>query len=180
MIKRSSLLAAFFDKESAKVGIHRSLRADVCTRWNSTLQMIESFLSLRAVIVKLFDEKQTLHITCAQSTKLSRLELTSSEWSLLKILSQILKPFQLATTLLSARRYPTIGLCLFSIYHIKTFLEDSDSDNDIEKKLKSCLLEKITKYIDNEKEQMRIIRVSSPLTNQKGISRTIEYLFIFS
>jgi hypothetical protein len=169
MIKRSSLLTIFFDKECAKVGIHRSLRADVCTRWNSTLQMIESFLALRMVIVKLFDEKQSLHLSSAQTTKLSCLELTSSEWCLLKVLSQILKPFQLATTLLSARRYPTIGLCLFCIYHIKTFLEDSEADTDLEKRLKNCLLEKMTKYIDNEKEQMRIIRVSSPLTKRKRI-----------
>ncbi|CAF1541267.1 unnamed protein product [Adineta ricciae] len=159
MMKRSSLLSAFFEKECSKVGVQRSLRGDVCTRWNSTLHMVESFLSLKTALGKLFDEKHALGLSRAQSTKLFRLELSSSDWNLLKILSQVLQPFDLATKLLSAQRYPTIGLCLFAIHHIKAFLEDTDDDGELEQRLKSRLLDQITKYIDDEKEQMRILRV---------------------
>ena len=122
--------------------------------------MIESFLALKTAICALFAEKDSLDLTRAQSTKLHRLELTSSDWNLLKTLSHILNPFDLATKLLSGRRYPTIGLCLFAIHHLKIFLDDTDADSESEKRLKRCLLDKITKYIDDEKEQMRILRVS--------------------
>ena len=161
MIKRSSILATFFEKECFKISSRRSLRVDVCTRWNSTLHMIESFLALKTAICALFAEKYSLDLTRAQSTKLHRLELTSSDWNLLKTLSQVLKPFDLATKLLSGQRYPTIGLCLFAIHHLKVFLDDTDADNALEQRLKRCLLDKMTKYIDDEKEQMRILRVSS-------------------
>lgn len=163
MIKRSSLLAAFFEKECYKIGSRRSLQADVCTRWNSTLHMIESFLALKTAICALFAEKHLLDLTHAQSMKLHCLELTSSDWNLLKNLSQVLTPFELATKLLSGRRYPTIGLCLFALHHLKLFLEDTEGDNDLQQRLKHCLLEKMTRYIDDEKEQMRMLRVSYAL-----------------
>ena len=163
MIKRSSLLAAFFEKECYKIGSRRSLQADVCTRWNSTLHMIESFLALKTAICALFAEKHLLDLTHAQSMKLHCLELTSSDWNLLKNLSQVLTPFELATKLLSGRRYPTIGLCLFALHHLKLFLEDTEGDNDLQQRLKHCLLEKMTRYIDDEKEQMRMLRLSYAL-----------------
>lgn len=160
MIKRSSILAAFFEKECYKIGSRRSLRADVCTRWNSTLHMIDSFLALKTAICALFVEKHSLDLTGAQSKKLHCLELTSSDWNLLKKLSQILTPFDLATKLLSGRQYPTIGLCLFAIHHLKLFLDDTEGDTELEQQLKRSLLDKMAKYIDDEKEQVRMLRVS--------------------
>jgi hypothetical protein len=184
MVKRSSLIGDFFCKESGKINNRRTLRTDVCTRWNSTLHMIEGFLSLKMIIGAVFDEKHTLGITRRQLAKLDGLELTSSDWSLLKILSELLKPFDLATKLLSAQRYPTIGLCLFALYHIKVFLEDTDSDNELMKRLKRCLQEKMTKYIDEEKKQMQMLRVSV-FAPPQGISfhalhNTIFLLIFFS
>lgn len=161
MIKRSSLLATFFEKECSKIGSRRSLQADVCTRWNSTLHMINSFLALKTAICTLFADKHLLDLTHAQSMKLHCLELSSSDWNLLKNLTQILTPFDLATKLLSGRRYPTIGLCLFAIHHLKLFLDDTEGDTELQQRLKHYLLEKVTKYIDDEKEQMRILRVYS-------------------
>ena len=160
MIKRSSLIRSFFEKESSQLGIRRMLSADVCTSWNSTLHMIESFIALKLVVMKPFDEKSDIGLSRKQSEKLEKLVLTSSDWTLLKILSQLLKPFDLATKLLSSQQFPTIGLCIFALHHIKTFLEDTESDGDLVRRLKRCLLKTMTRYIDDEKEQMRIIRVS--------------------
>ena len=160
MVKRSTLIRSFFEKESSRFGLRRMLSADVCTRWNSTLHMIESFITLKTVVCKLFDEKSEIGLPRKQSEKLDRLELTSSDWTLLKILSQLLKPFDLATKLLSSQQFPTIGLCMFALHHIKTFLEDTESDGDMFRRLKRRLLTTMTRYIDDEKEQMRMIRVS--------------------
>ncbi|CAF1551197.1 unnamed protein product, partial [Adineta ricciae] len=72
--------------------------------------------------------------------------------------SQILTPFDLATKLLSDRQYPTIGLCLFAIHHLKLFLDDTEGDTELEQQLKRSFLDKMAKYIDDEKEQMRMLR----------------------
>ncbi|CAF1584926.1 unnamed protein product [Adineta ricciae] len=128
MIRRSSMLAAFFEKECYKIGSRRSPRADV-------------FLALKTVICALFVEKHSLVLTGAQSKKLHCLELTSSDCNLLKKVSQTLTPFDLATKLLSGRQYPTIG------------------NTELEQQLKRSLLDKMAKYIDDEKEQMGMLRI---------------------
>jgi hypothetical protein len=160
LIKRSTLIRSFFDKLSAQLGTRRMLCIDVCTRWNSTLHMIESFITLKPVIIKLFDEKSDIGLQRKQSEKLDQLELTSSDWILLKMLSQLLKPFDLATKLLSSQQFPIIGLCIFALHHIKTFLGEADSDGELVRRLKNSLLNSMARYIDDEKEQMRLIRVS--------------------
>lgn len=121
--------------------------------------MVDSFLSLKEIICKFFAEKEFLGLQAKQIQKLDRLELNSNEWSLVKILSQLLKPFDLATKLLSAQRYPTIGLCLFVLHHIKLFLDDTDADNELLRQLKKLLLNSMIHYIDHEEEQMRILQV---------------------
>ena len=131
MVKKSSKIKNFFDRAQPTTGVCRTLRIDVRTRWNSTLKMVDSFLSLRETICKFFDAKESLGLRPKQVEKLDRLELNSNDWSLLKILGQLLKPFDLATKLLSAQRYPTIGLCLFVLHHLKLFLEDTDADNEL-------------------------------------------------
>ncbi|CAF1543957.1 unnamed protein product [Adineta ricciae] len=159
-IKRSSVIKSALEKASSRLGIQRTLVIDVCTRWNSTLRMIESFIALKPVVTKLFDDMPSIELPRKQMAKLEKLELTSSDWTLLKLLAQLLKPFDLATKLLSSQTYPTIGLCVFALHHIKMFLEDTDGDSDLSKRLKRHLLKTMTKYIDDEKEQLRIVRVS--------------------
>ena len=122
--------------------------------------MIESFIALRPVVTKLFDGMPAIGLPRKQIEKPAKLELTSSHWTLLKLLAQLLKPFDLATKLLSSQTYPTIGLCVFALHHIKMFLEDTESDNDLSKRLKRYLVRTMTKYIDDEKDQLRIIRVN--------------------
>ena len=51
-----------------------------------------------------------------------------------------------------------MSICLSSSQGI---FDDTDADNELEQRLKRGLLDKVTKYIDDEKEQMRILRVSS-------------------
>jgi hypothetical protein len=104
--------------------------------------MIDSFLSLKEIVCRFFDEKKSLGLRAKQVQKLDHLELNSNEWSLLKILGQLLKPFDYATKILSAQRYSTIGLCLFVVHYIKLFLEDTDADNELQRQLKKLLLKR--------------------------------------
>ena len=161
MVRRSYRIKNFFDQAQSKTSKCRTLTLDVRTRWNSTFKMIDSFLGLKEVVSKFYDERESLGLSSKQSKKLDYLELTSNDWLLLKILTQLFKPFDLATKLLSAQRYPTIGLCLFVLHHIKLFLEDTDTDNEYLRQLKKFLLISMMHYIDNEVEQMGILRVSS-------------------
>ena len=160
MVKKSCRIKSFFDRSQSTSGMCRTLQIDVRTRWNSTLKMVDSFLSLKETICKFFDAKESLGLRAKQIEKLDRLELNSNEWSLLKILGQLLNPFDLATKLLSAQRYPTIGLCLFVLHHLKLFLEGADADNGLLRQLKKLLLNSTIHYIDNEEEQMRILQAS--------------------
>ena len=160
MVKRTSKISKFFDRAQSTTGLCRTLRMDVRTRWNSTLKMVDSFLLLKETVCRFFDEKKSLGLRSKQIQKLDRLELNSNEWSLMKILGQLLKPFDFATKLLSAQRYPTIGLCLFVVHHIKLFLDDTDADNELQRQLKKLLLNSTMHYIDNEEDQMRILQVT--------------------
>lgn len=109
-IKRSSVIKSALEKASSRLSIPRTLAIDVCTRWNSTLHMIESFIASKPVIRKFFDDMPSMGLPRKQMAKLEKLKLTSSDWTWLKILAQLLKPFDLATKLLSSPTYPTIGL----------------------------------------------------------------------
>jgi hypothetical protein len=43
---------------------------------------------------------------------------------------------------------------------LKRFLEDAYSDNDDVRRIECCLLKSMDRYIDEENERMRMIRVS--------------------
>ena len=151
----------FFDRAQSTTGLCRTLRMDVRTRWNSTLKMVDSYLALKETVCRFVDERKSLGLRSRQVQKLDHLELNSNEWSLMKILGQLLKPFDFATELLSAQYYPTIGLYLFVVHRNKLFFDDTDTDNELQRQVKKLLLNSTMHYIDNEEEQMRILQVTA-------------------
>jgi hypothetical protein len=160
MIKQSTLNRSFFDLSSVLLETRRMLSIDDCTRCNSTLFMIDSFIALKSMIFKVFNMKPHFRLQHKQSEKLDRFELTSSDWTSLKILRQLLKPFDLAMKLQSSQQFLTISLCILVLHNIEAFLEDTKSDGDLVRRLKNCLLKSMTRYIDDENEPMQMIRVS--------------------
>lgn len=185
LLKRSSLLKQHFERQCKQIQIHSGLNLDVRTRWNSTLRMIESFIKLKSVVSKLFNDKNEIGLSRAIVRKLQTLELSSSDWCTMKILVELLRPFDLATKLLSSQKYPTIGLCAFAIHHIKSFLEETENDNSTVRRLKQSLMKSMIRYIDEETEQLRLIRVRFPsatfvLTSQKRekIDELLPFSFI--
>ena len=161
MIKRSTIITAFFDMLRTKLSIRRNLCYDVKTRWNSTFCLIDSFLALRETIERLFDAKHDLHIKRSQLEKLSGLELKSDDWTTLLQLHYVLQPFFHATRAMSGRAYPSIGFTYYLIMRLKAFLQNScKKDNIIVKRLKKLLLTQLTVYFENDDEQLALLNVS--------------------
>lgn len=74
---------------------------DCVTRWNSTYEMICRASEQQAAVAAVIFEK-----------KLSNLELTTTEWSLVEQMRERLKPFKIATEALSTDKYPTASAVL--------------------------------------------------------------------
>ena len=83
---------------------HKELILDVKTRWNSTHDMIERAIELKAAVVAMVQ----LHDI--------GLVLNDADWMLLDKAAQILKPFKIFTHKLSGSRYPTINRAM-PAYH---------------------------------------------------------------
>lgn len=74
----------------------------VCTRWNSTYQMLSRLLEQRwPVTARLSDPVVT------QRGK-HYLDLKPEQWNLIEELSQVLEPFEAATVFLSGQQYITL------------------------------------------------------------------------
>ncbi|KAL7391643.1 hypothetical protein ABVT39_011914 [Epinephelus coioides] len=74
---------------------------DCPTCWNSTYEMICRASEQQAAVSAVIFEK-----------KLSRMELTTSEWPLMEKVQGVLKPFKVATEALSGDKYPTASAVL--------------------------------------------------------------------
>ena len=78
----------------------RSLKLikDICTRWNSTLYMLQRCLLLKNAINHVLAE-----------SKYANLVPTGEQWLAVEKLCALLKPFQIATDFLQGEIYPTLG-----------------------------------------------------------------------
>ena len=160
VIKRSTIITLFFDSERKNLNTKRNVCYDVKSRWNSTFMMVDSLLSLREIIEKLFNYKNHLDIKSTQRTNLSRFELTNEEWNLLSDLDFVLKPFFHATKVMSGRQYPSIGLSLYLLTRLKNFLQQHETSQSlIIKRLKQLLLAKFLYYFEHDSEQMQLLKV---------------------
>ncbi|CAM4822508.1 unnamed protein product [Rotaria magnacalcarata] len=160
MIKRSTIITLFFDNERKILNTKRSITRDVKSRWNSTFTMIDSLLSLREIVEKLFNYKSHLNIKPKQRTILSRFELTSDEWNVLSNLHFILQPFFHATKVMSGSQYPSIGIALYLLTHLKNFLQQHETNEDlIIKRSKQLLSEKFLYYFERDNEQFQLLKL---------------------
>ena len=79
MIRKSSILILYFNRQSETLKITRNLLRDICIVWNSSYMMIDSLIIVRPIIDKLYHDKHYLNINCNQIEKSNRLEITSGE-----------------------------------------------------------------------------------------------------
>jgi len=93
---------------------------DISTRWNYTFFMIE-----RAIEIKPF----LAHLSTNNLQILANNWPTSSEWLILNDLLDLLAPFALATKVISAASYPTVGEVKWLFLGIKNHLERPRDNN---------------------------------------------------
>lgn len=122
--------------------------------------MIDSFLFLREIIEKLFNQKHNLHVTQKQRKKLTGFESTIDNWIMLSTLHFVLKPFFHATKVMSGRQYLLIGLAFYLIVRLKDFLQQQDrKENIMMKYLKQLLLSQLIHYFESDNEQIQLLKV---------------------
>ncbi|CAF2117099.1 unnamed protein product [Rotaria magnacalcarata] len=171
--KKSSILSNYFDQLRFKYSVTRGASGDCITRWNSTFHLIESILILKSVIIKFFDDKYTLNLRRELVTKLISIELQNNDWQLLGHLQTVLRPFHLATQLMSGRSYPTIGLCYYTIRNVHVFLSKDEDDSYQVKSLKRMLLIKFQHYYFSDDEQIKLLKVSK-IMEEKAPDKIVE------
>jgi hypothetical protein len=160
LIRKSSVLSLYFNHLRKILKKKRNVLRDVCTRWNSTYVMLDSLINVRPVLERLYNDKHDLNITSEQIEKLNELELTSTEWNYLNQLHHVLKKFDDATTAISAKHYPSMGLAFFILTKLKSFLTKNKDDNPIVKNLKKLLMGKMNHYFDGNYGQLNLLKVS--------------------
>ena len=90
------------------------------TRWNSTFYMLERLIKMRwPVIAVLSDESVT-------KRRDRYLGLTKEQWMLAEELLKILKPFEVATTVLCGEEHATISCTLPILYGLIKHLEPQE------------------------------------------------------
>ncbi|XP_050057178.1 E3 SUMO-protein ligase ZBED1-like [Aphis gossypii] len=108
------------------------LKQDVCTRWNSTLVMMERLVQLK--------ESITIVI---MTLKEAPPNLSPDEWDVVEDCIPLLKPFHSITVELSAEEYPTISKVIPLIRGLQIALTNKDPSTIIGILLKSNLHENI-------------------------------------
>lgn len=140
-----------------------TLISDCRTRWNSTYLMIERALFLRKPITAYFVEE----ISQRFSNKCQSLLITQNEWNSLEILLEVLKPYFMATKLLSASNYGTISMGYSIIKGLRQSCETQvqlDHQN-LSQLLKASLLKHLDVYFSevNENVDFKLLTCASYL-----------------
>ena len=81
---------------------------------------------------------------------MSKLSLSNADWEMVSILCNLLKPFQMSTTLLQTQQYHTLSTGKKIETVLKKYFEKKISDescNHVEKLLSESLLTSIRKYL---------------------------------
>lgn len=92
---------------------------DVSTRWDSTFEMIERAIYLKAA----------MNVLCSKEKSLKKLQLSDEEWSKLNAIGTLLKKFRRSTKYMSMERHPTICAYLPTFDWIVQAVESFISDN---------------------------------------------------
>ncbi|XP_054458167.1 E3 SUMO-protein ligase ZBED1-like [Anoplopoma fimbria] len=160
-IARLKVAAAHFSKSSADsyllqkkqelLGLKAEKLINDCpTRWNSTYDMVcRASAQQAAVSAVIFDKK------------LSRMELSMSEWSIMEKVQEILKPFKVATEALSTDAYPTASAVLPIIHVLLAQLKRTPSEEE-----PPALLEMKAKIATDLKKRYGEERVARRLLNK--------------
>ncbi|XP_065891713.1 E3 SUMO-protein ligase ZBED1-like [Dysidea avara] len=132
---------------------------DCVTRWGSTLSMLQRLIEQQTAISAVLVEGKDRHLM-----------LESGDWEVVEMLVELLKPFQQATTVMGAVRYPTLSIVKPLLYKLLTkTLKITQGDSATSKAVK----QEIKKDLDDSKREIvdmveeELISLESDSTNQE-------------
>lgn len=91
---------------------------DVCTRWNSTFEMLRKALQM----------KDALDMLCRNNANLKHLTIDDCQWSILEEAAKFLQYFKILSDLLSGDRYVTLSTVVIGFNMLIDKLEDTKID----------------------------------------------------
>ena len=105
------------------------LGQEVVTRWGSTLGMLQRLMEQQAAIAAVLVDGAVRHLMPE-----------SADWTLIEQLVEILKPFQIATEVMSGDKYPTVSIVKPLLYKLcENTLSLNDSDSSTVKAVKQSI-----------------------------------------
>ena len=139
--KASQALKEKQQEDRARKRIRKVIQ-DVPTRWNSSYYMLERLIDLRMPIIAVLTDKNISKQSDAE------LDLTAHQWLLADSLVTVLKPFELATTLLSAEENVSLSCILPIMEGLNRGVRSSPNDILEIKQCKAILNEQLTQRFE--------------------------------
>jgi hypothetical protein len=135
----------FVDKDSTPVAVV----LDVVTRWNSTLRMLQRLLRLRGPLESLiFMADEQLSVDKETISKLKGLRLTTTDWSQVEQLIDILKPFDDMTLVFSSADSGLVACVAPWVVGLMASLETEDGwESELLTSFRQALAQEVKKRI---------------------------------
>ena len=132
------------------------LISDVETRWNSTYQMMERLLEQRiAIYAVLMDSK------IIKKSDAATLDMTDNSWAIMENIISVLKPFYVATSVMSSEEYPTLSVILPILTSLlRNHLHDNEADCAAVASYKTVVKKQLTKRYDIDNPNSTIMLAS--------------------
>lgn len=137
----------------------RKLIQFVKTRWNSVYHMVDRLIEQRSSITAVLNNRA---ITSSQIA--SGLEIAERDWLFLEELRDCLKPFELATKIMSSESSPTASIVQPLIYSIReNFLQLKSDDSSPLREFKSTVKKDfVTRFSTNRRYDQSLMGNSQP------------------
>ncbi|XP_060880997.1 uncharacterized protein LOC132952656 [Metopolophium dirhodum] len=137
----------------------RKLIQFVKTRWNSVYHMVDRLIEQRSSITAVLNNR-----TITSSQIASGLEIAERDWRFLEELRDCLKPFELATKIMSSESSPTASIVQPLIHSIReNFLKVNSGDSNPLREFKSTVKKDfVTRFSTNGRYSQSLMGNSQP------------------
>lgn len=134
---RSTTAAAMFVSKQKLLGLPpHKLVMDVCTRWNSTVEMLDRYLEQNAAV--------TAALICPELRRNSDIDtMDGSDITDAEDIVKLLSPLKTATKVLSDEKNPTVSLILPLTHMIKQSMAPNAEDSTTVAAMKKAILQKL-------------------------------------
>lgn len=143
--RHSNISTTALEGMQQQLGLKKLKLIQCCvTRWDSTFAMIERLLTNRRAVMNVLTDRAYTKPAVAQ-----RLEVTETEWLSLEKLQQILKPLQVATTVLCSDSHSPISMVRPIVFMLRDgHLRDAPDDEIMISEMKGTLRNELTARFD--------------------------------